>query len=103
MLDAGKPIVILKGAFNERRTANTESRNLGEFSKKKLEIIRLERYIGIQVANNVVAKTRQSCVSSIECQHLTSEMALGALRRPDEFYPRVVSRVFCRNFVSAVR
>ena len=83
-------------------TGNAESWILREFTQKKRQILRIERNVSIEVANDVVRQVLHPGVSSVEGVDLASKMSFRALGSADQFDPVVVNGILPHHVVGAV-
>src|SRR5690242_3793592 len=83
--------------FLENRPGNTEPRLALHFSQKEFEVIRIQGHISVEIADEFVLDVLQSLATGIESMNFCGEMALLALRKIDQFDPRVLFDVAVDN------
>src|ERR1035441_5208333 len=102
ILDILETIIVLVQTFPERGTRKSELRILLHCSYQKLEVIRLEGDVGVQVADDFEVQIFHPLVSSIEGMRLPREMPFLSLWHPYQFNPWIVRHVPAHNLVGTV-
>src|ERR1700761_5819920 len=65
---------VISSLFLECRTGNTQTRILPDFIEQKLEMIRIERDVRIQIADHVILQILHALQAGIERVHLGGKM-----------------------------
>jgi hypothetical protein len=79
--------------FAEDRSGDAQSRILSELIQEKLKVIRVQRNVGVQIANDLVFEVFDSFPTGIEGMYLCREIPLAARRQIYQFDPVILRSV----------
>src|SRR5205085_8127497 len=66
VLDVGKPVVVVAATFDKRRSGYAELQVAGELLHQELEVVGLERNVGIEASNHVEVDIIQRPEAGVE-------------------------------------
>ncbi len=79
--------------FDKRGSRDPQARNIREAVEQKFEVVRFDRNVGIQIADQVELHVLEPFVACIEGVGLGSKLAITMLGHTQEFDPVVFSSV----------
>src|ERR1700676_1633081 len=102
MLVGDDAVVVLNRFLTKRRSGDSQSWIFTELSQQKFEVFLVERDIGIEVADDVVAQFGQPGIARVKSMDLPFKMPFATFRHLDQLNPWVVRNITRHDFVSAV-
>src|SRR5262245_15252199 len=66
VLDVRKPVVVVTATFYERRSGDTQSGVFGKFAQEELEVVGLERDVGVETSDHVEVQIPDFCEPYVE-------------------------------------
>jgi len=103
VLDTAESEVVGRAVFSKGRSGNAKLRIFREFSQQKLEVVGVERDVGIETDDNIVGQMFEARVSGVETIGLASEIPRLPLGHPEQLDPIMLTGVRAHNFISAIR
>src|SRR5262249_41753065 len=71
---------IVAALFPKHRSCNTEPRIFTELRQEKLEMIRVQKYVGVQIPDYLILQMFHSFLARVECIHFGRKIPLPAHR-----------------------
>ena len=96
------PARIVAAIFCERGSGHAKFWIFVEFANQKFQVIGIERYVRIEIADNVEVNRLHSFESGSEGINLAGEVSIGALLAPEEFDPRNLLRKWHNNLCGII-
>src|SRR6516165_2871121 len=103
MPNIGEAVVILEMALPKWRPGNTQRGILCELRQQEGEVVPVvERYVCIEVADDVVSHASEQVVARIECIYLSGKVSLVPVRYPKKPNPRMVLQITFNDLIRAI-
>src|SRR5580765_2773998 len=102
VFDIGEPVVVVPAAFDKRRSGDAERRVLRELLYQELEVVGLERDVGIEASDDIEVDVIQLVEAGIETMDFRGEAAVTFLRHTDQPNPVAALLIADDDFVGPV-
>ena len=102
IFNVGKSIIIFERTFPIICSGKAKPRISSKLPQEILEIVRVERYVTIQIPNQVVFRMAGSCQPRVEGVHLAGEVALVPFGHSHQLDPIMGGHISLDNLVGPV-
>ena len=95
-------VIDFRCVFDEWGPCYSQAGVSRKLSQEELEIIGIERYVGIKVPDDVKIQILYILIARVETMYFRGELPLQAYRHPYNLHPRMLSHIFINDFIRPI-